>query len=183
VHSAVGRGCAWWGLRGVRPPARMVPQDVVDSDKDAPRCVETNRVDFHQRRGLHQFSRIALEVILTPSSSLSSFHPWRIEHPQDHRAQFGDVRARGYSLVQGPSTSLLGWLVCYPVGAALEASRVFQWRRLCRRFTRLSQTCCRPHLPLTPVATKRIVQSLSRVFAGSSVISFSLDRGPQPVVL
>jgi hypothetical protein len=36
---------------------------------------------------------------------------------------------------------------------------------------------------LTPVATKRSAQSLSRVFAAPSVPIFGLDRGQQPVVV
>ncbi len=55
------------------PMDRMLPQDVVGLDKDAPRCIEAHRVDLHQRRGLHQFPRIAFEVVLTPllAASLS----------------------------------------------------------------------------------------------------------------
>jgi hypothetical protein len=48
------------------PMDRMLPQDVVDLDRYAPRCIEAHRVDLHQRRGLHQFPRIALQAVLTP---------------------------------------------------------------------------------------------------------------------
>src|SRR5215210_6440117 len=46
------------------------PQDVVALDENAPRCMEPHRVDLHQRRGLHQFPRLAIEAVLTPSSPL-----------------------------------------------------------------------------------------------------------------
>src|SRR5215204_3434774 len=56
------------------PMDRMLPQDVVSLDGYTPRCIDAHRVDLHPRRGLHQFPRIALQAVLTPSSPLSSFH-------------------------------------------------------------------------------------------------------------
>src|SRR5215211_9164330 len=44
----------------------MYIQDVVALDKSASRYMDARRVDLHQRRGLHQFPRLALEAVLTP---------------------------------------------------------------------------------------------------------------------
>ena len=44
----------------------MYIQDVVALDKSTSRYMDARRVDLHQRRGLHQFPRVALEAVLTP---------------------------------------------------------------------------------------------------------------------
>ena len=62
---------------------RVLTQDVVDPDNVEPRYMEKHGVDLHQRRGLHQFRRIAVKAVLTPSSPLSSFHTWRIDHRRE----------------------------------------------------------------------------------------------------
>jgi hypothetical protein len=58
---------------------RVFTQDVVDPDNHEPRYMDRHGVDLHQRRGLHQFRRIAVEAVLTPSSPLSIVPPQRIE--------------------------------------------------------------------------------------------------------
>jgi hypothetical protein len=44
----------------------MYIQYVVALDKSAARYMGARRVDLHQRRGLHQYPRLALEAVLTP---------------------------------------------------------------------------------------------------------------------
>jgi hypothetical protein len=76
----------------------MISQDVVELGKNAPRCMELHRVELRQRRGLHQFPRLALEAVLTPllAASRLGLVPIPRLSPED-RCQRGQSHADKHS--------------------------------------------------------------------------------------
>jgi hypothetical protein len=78
-YAALDPSLGYSAWRSATRKDRILIQDVVDPDNHEPRYMERHGVDLHQRRGLHQFRRIAPKAVLTPSSPLSIVHPQRIE--------------------------------------------------------------------------------------------------------
>jgi hypothetical protein len=88
-----------WGKPQIPTPMHeMISQDVAVLGKNAPRCMELHRVELRQRRGLHQFPRLALEAVLTPllAASRLGLVPIPRLSPED-RCQRGQSHADKHS--------------------------------------------------------------------------------------